>query len=133
MQRNEKSTDAAMDPAALYQEETFTDRKVGTLRRLTPVKPDGSPDPGRAVLYLGQAQFLTPMGTLPLGFEIEASTLSEAVSRFSDAARKAFENAMEELRELRREAASSIIIPEMGAGGMPGPGGLPGGGKIQLK
>lgn len=129
MQRNEKSADAAMDPAALYQEDTFTDRKVGTLRRLTPVKPDGSPDTARTVLYLGQAQFLTPMGALPLSFEIEASTLNEAVSRFPDAARQAFEHAMDELRELRREAASSIIIPEMGGGGMPGPGG----GKIQLK
>lgn len=133
MQRNEKSADAMMDATALYQEDTFTDRKVGTIRRLTPVKPDGSPDPARTVLYMGQAQFLTPMGALPLGFEIEAATLSEAVSRFPEAAQKAFENAMDELRELRREAASSIIIPEMGGGGVPGPGGLSGGGKIQLK
>jgi hypothetical protein len=37
--------------------------------------------------------------------------------------------------ELRREAASSIIVPEGGAGplgGPGGPGGLPGGGKIQM-
>lgn len=133
MQRNEKTSEATMDPTALYQEDSFTDRKVGTLRRLTPVKSDGTPDPARSVLYLGQAQFLTPMGALPLSFEIDASSLNEAVTRFPDAARQAFEQAMNELRELRREAASSIIIPEMGGGGMPGPGGLPGGGKIQLK
>lgn len=132
MQRNEKTSEATMDPTALYQEDSFTDRKVGTLRRLTPVKSDGTPDPTRTVLYLGQAQFLTPMGALPLSFEINASSLNEAVSRFPDAARQAFEQAMNELRELRREAASSIIIPEMG-GGMAGPGALPGGGKIQLK
>lgn len=133
MQRNERSAEATMDPAALYQEDNFADRKVGSIRRLTPVKPDGSADPTRPVLYLGQAQFLTPMGALPLSFEITATSLTEAVARFPDAARQAFEHAMEELREMRREAASSIIIPELGGGGMAGPGGLPGGGKIQLK
>ena len=35
---------ATMDSAQIYREETFTDRKVGTIRRLTPVAADGSPD-----------------------------------------------------------------------------------------
>ena len=41
---------------------------------------------------------------------------------------------MQELQEMRREAASSIIVPESGGGamgGLPG-GGIPGGGKIQM-
>jgi hypothetical protein len=36
---------------------------------------------------------------------------------------------MEQLRELRRQAASSIVVPDMSKGGM---GGLGGGGKIQM-
>ena len=40
---------------------------------------------------------------------------------------------MEELKELHREAASSIVLPEAGGGGLGGMGGIPGGGgKIQL-
>jgi hypothetical protein len=36
---------AAMDATQIYREETFTDRKVGTIRRLTPVTADGSTTP----------------------------------------------------------------------------------------
>lgn len=120
-----------MDPASLYREEVFTDRKVGTIRRLTPVKTDGSMDASRKMLYQGQTQLLTPVGTLPLAFEIEAGTLAEAVEKFAASAKVAVERAVRELQELRRETASSIVIPERGAGGF-GPGGMPGGGKIQI-
>jgi hypothetical protein len=120
-----------MDPAELYREEVFTDRQAGTLRRLTPVKPDGSTDAARAVIYVGQAQLLTPVGALPLSFEIDARSLREAIERFPQAAKVAVDQAVEELKDLRREASSSIVIPEAG-GGMGGPGGVPGGGKIQL-
>ncbi len=121
-----------MDPAALYREEVFTDRKVGTIRRLTPVKADGSADAGRQVVFVGQAQLLTAVGALPLSFEIPAKTLEEAVAKFGDATKLAVERAMQEIQEMRRQAASSIVIPESGAGGF-GPGGMPGGGKIQLR
>lgn len=127
----DKPMDARMDPAALYREEIFTDRKVGTIRRLIPVKSDGSADAARPTYYIGEAQLLTAMGTLPLSFEIEAKSLDEAVARYGDAAKQAFERALHELQELRRQAASSIVIPQQGVGGFP-PGGLPGGGKIKL-
>lgn len=122
-----------MDPAELYREEVFTDRKVGSIRRLTPVKADGSTDAARKVLYVGQAQLLTPVGSVPLAFEIDAGSLEEALKKFSPAAKQAVERTLKELQELRREAASSIVIPEPGvAGGLGGPGGVPGGGKIQI-
>lgn len=137
----DKAPDPQMDPAALYREEVFTDRKIGTVRRLTPVKADGTDDASRPVLYLGDAQVLTQVGTLPLSFEIPAKSLDEAVSKFGGAAKQAIERAMQELQELRRQAASSIVVPQggvPGGGGLPGgggplgPGGLPGGGKIKL-
>lgn len=120
-----------MDPATLYREEIFSDRKVGTIRRLVPIKPDATPDAGRAVVYVGQTQVLTTMGALPLSFEIEAQSLEEAVNNFGKAAKVAFERTMRELEEYRRQAASSIVIPERGTGGF-GPGGMPGGGNIQF-
>jgi hypothetical protein len=119
-----------MDPAQLYREETYTDRSAGTLRVLTPVKPDGSADPDRATVYVGQAQLYTPMGAVPLAFEIAAGSLREAVEKFGDAVKDAVEQAIEEAKQLRREAASQIVIPEAGPG-IGAPGGLPGG-KIKL-
>lgn len=124
------STDFSMEADDLYREEIFTDRRVGTVRRLTPVTRDGSDDPGREVHYVGQAQLLTPLGALPLTFEIQARNLEEAVAGFGAGAQQAAEQAIEELKELRRESASSILVPE--GGSMGGPGGLPGGGRIQF-
>lgn len=113
----------------LYREEAFTDRQVGSIRRLIPVKADGTPDDRRAVGYIGQTQILTPVGALPLTFEIEAASLEEAVRNFGGAAQQAAERAIEELRQMRREAASSLVLPDAGRGG----GGFPpGGGKIQF-
>jgi hypothetical protein len=126
-----KSPDTRMDPATLYREEIFSDRKVGTIRQLIPVKADTSHDTSRAVVYVGQTQILTTMGALPLSFEIEAKSLEEAVNNFGAAAKIAFERTMRELEDYRRQAASSIVIPERGSGGF-GPGGLPGGGNIQF-
>ena len=119
------------DGTSLYREDVFTDRKVGTIRVLTPVQANGSPDLVRKILYVGEAQLLTTAGALPLSFEIDAGSLEEAVSGYAAAARQEFERAVQELQELRRQASSSIIVPDRGMGGL-GPGGLPGGGRIKL-
>jgi hypothetical protein len=123
-------TDATMDAASLYREEIYTDRKVGTLRVLVPVRDDGSADATRPTIYQGEAQLMTNVGPLPISFDIEAGSLAEAVSRYAEATKAGVDRAMRELQELRRQASSSIVIPQGGAG-LP-PGGLGGGGKIQL-
>jgi hypothetical protein len=121
--------DVRLDPAGLYKEDTFTDRREGTLRRLTPVTADGEVDASRAVLFSGQTQLLTPAGVLPLVFELEAQTLQEALEQFPEGVKAALEQAIEEAREMRRESASRIVVPEVGASVGPGPGG---GGKIKF-
>ena len=121
-----------LDPKALYREDVFTDRRAGSIRRLTPVTADGSVDPTRPVLFSGQTQLLTPAGVLPLGFELEAGALEEALKKFPEGVRVALEQAIDEARELRREAASRIVVPEVG-GGVPGPGPVSGGGKIKFR
>lgn len=128
---NERAGESNMDPAGLYREEIITDRKIGTIRMLTPIKSDGSPDTARETVYGGEAQVMTNAGPLPIPFEIEAKSLDEAVRKFSGAAKEAIERTVKELQELRRQAASSIVVPQGGMGGL-GPGGMPGGGKIQL-
>jgi hypothetical protein len=122
--------DIQIDSANLYREDIFTDRKAGTIRRLVPVTKDGETDSSRHVLFSGQTQLLTPTGVLPLGFEIEATSLEDAINQFPAAVKEALEQAIEEAREYRRESSSRIVVPDVG--GMPGPGGIPGGGKIKL-
>jgi hypothetical protein len=123
-----RSADLRMDSKALYVEEVFTDRRVGTIRRLTPVDGQGAPDRAQPVTYTGETQVVTPVGTLPIAFEIDAASLAEAAEKFGELAKQAIERTMQELQEMRRQAASSIVVPQ---GGLP-PGGMPGGGKIQI-
>ena len=126
----QQSTELKVDAKALYMEEIFTDRRIGTIRRLTPVNEEGQRDTARAVLYMGETQVLTPAGALPIGFEIGAGSLGEAAEKFGSLAKEAIERTVKELQELRRQAASQIVIPQGGlppAGGMGGPGG-----KIQM-
>ncbi|HET8692780.1 MAG TPA: hypothetical protein VFM30_11655 [Steroidobacteraceae bacterium] len=120
---NERPADPQMSADALYREDVFTDQRVGTVRRMTPVKSDGSDDPSRPLIFIGQATIMTPMGSLPLSFELPAKTLAEAVAQFGPAAQQAIEDAARELQELRRQAASSIVIPEGGAASLKGMGG----------
>jgi hypothetical protein len=128
MAQETERAELRMDPATLYLEEVFTDRRVGTIRRLTPVTDQGTPDAARPVVFLGEAHVLTPMGTLPISFEIPARTLAEAVAAYGSAAERGLEDTARQLEELRREQASSIVVPGAGGpgGGMGGPGGLPG-------
>ena len=118
---------ASMDSTQIYREETFTDRKVGTIRCLTPVTADGAVDAARPVVFVGQAQVMTPMGALPISFELEASTLSGAIEKFGAAAEQAVQQTMRELQEMRREQASSLVIPDAAGGGLPNPDLLRGG------
>ncbi len=120
-----KSSELKLDPDKLYVEEIFTDRRIGTLRRLSPVTREGKPDAARAILYIGETQVLTPAGTLPIAFEIGAGSLEEAAEKFGPLAKEAIDRTVRELQELRRQATSSIVVPQ-------GPISGGAGGKIQL-
>jgi hypothetical protein len=108
---NSEQQDISMNPDELYLEESFTDQKIGSIRRLTPVTAEGQPDNSRTVLYIGQTQMMTPAGALPLTFEITATSLADAANQYADEAHKAMERTMEELKELRRQQASQIVVP----------------------
>jgi hypothetical protein len=121
-----------MDTADLYREELITDRKIGTIRVLVPITVDGAVDSGREHLYVGQAQVMTPMGALPISFEIPGKTLAEDVTAYPAGLRKAIAETERELQELRRQASSSIVIPEGGAGALKGFSGKGPGGGLQI-
>ena len=109
--------DITVDENNLYREETFTDLKVATLQRLTPIKPDGSADPSRETLFVGQTQLLSQAGPVPVHCPIEAASLSEAMEKFPAAVKQAVERLVEEAREIQRQEASRIVVP-----GSPGVG-----------
>lgn len=120
-----------MDRENLYREEVFTDLKLGSLRQLTPVKPDGSTDPAREVMYLGQTQVMSQAGPLPVSCSIEAKSLEDAIDQFPQAVQEAVERLIEEVKELQRQEASQILVP-----GLDPTGKVPGmdpSGKIQLR
>ncbi len=117
-----EAQDINMDPNNLYREEVFTDQKIGTIRRLTPVTAEGDIDSSRSVEYAGATQAMSPMGPIPINFELDANSIGEAAQKFAAAAEDALEKTIKELEELRRQQASSIVVPGQG-GGMPGSGG----------
>lgn len=121
--RSKDGREIKMDGGGLYREETFTDLRVGTIRRLVPVTVEGEEDRTRAARFTATAQVMTPSGPLPLSGGIEgAKTLAEAVERFPEAIGKAVGALREEMAALQRERASQIVVP--GQGGAGGPGGL---------
>jgi|SRR6185436_10480570 hypothetical protein len=118
-----------IDPNSLYREEIYTDRAMGLLRVMHPVSKEGTPDASRPTIFTGEAQLMTNVGPLPISFEIPGATLAEAIANYDDAAKEGVAHAMHEIAEMRRQASSSLVIPQGGA--LP-PGGPYGGGKIQL-
>lgn len=105
------SMNAQMDVNALVREEVVTDRKIGSIRVLTPITVDGMRDMNREVIYLGETQIMTQMGPLPISFEIKAKTLAEAVSGYAEAAKAGVEETIAKIEAMRREAATKIVTP----------------------
>ncbi|MGH0032768.1 MAG: hypothetical protein ACQGVC_23490 [Myxococcota bacterium] len=120
-----------VDTANLYREEVYTDLRVATIRKLVPVRADGSDDPGRPALFSGQTNLMSQAGPLPVECPIEAASLEEATAKFPEAIQQAVDRLVEEAKEMRRREASRIVVPggPLPGGGMPGGGGgMPGGG-----
>jgi hypothetical protein len=105
-----------VDLKNLYREEMFTDLKTGTIRRLTPVTAEGTPDSSRKAMFVGQTQVMTRAGPLPLDFELPGDSLEQAAKAFPAAVQKAVQEMVEQARELQREQASSLILPGQGPG-----------------
>src|SRR5260370_35055492 len=101
MAADEQALELRMDPSSLYREETFTDRRIGVIRMMRPVKTDGSIDLGRQILYVGEAQLLSPGGALPSTSEIEATPLGDAPQPFPPGASRAARRGIRPTQGLR--------------------------------
>ena len=114
---NSQQIDFKVDQDNLYREEAISDLKVASIRRLVPIKPDGSDDPSRTSIFMGNTQIMTPEGPLPLQATLEANSLSEAYAVFPDAMQKALAEMIRQIQEMQRKEKekkmedSRIIVP----------------------
>ena len=107
--------DLKLDANNLYQEELFTDLKTGAVRRLMPVKEDGSRDESREPIFMAQTQLMSPNGPLPVSCIIEeATTLSDSIKKFPEVVKKEVEKIIELAQKAQQEESSRIIVPGQG-------------------
>ena len=95
----------------LYLEESFTDLDLTSIRRLTPVKPNGIKDKNRKSIFVGHTQLMTPNGPRPIQSPLEARNLKEAMEKYPAAMKKAIENMLEQLKKLQQKEEPRIIVP----------------------
>ena len=105
------SINLAVNKANLYKEESYTDLKVCNLKRLLPVKPDGSPDKSRRTIFVGQTHIVTSSGPLPIQNVIQAKDLQQAFKKFPEAMKAAMDRLMEEAKKAQQKEDSRIIVP----------------------
>ena len=106
-----------IDGSNLWKEEHITDLKVGNIRKLTPIKLDGTEDEGRTATYSATTNIMTPSGALPISGEIEAANLEEAVEKFPEAINTAVKKLQEDMIRMQKEQASQIVTPDQLRGG----------------
>ena len=90
-EEHQESTDLKLDRGNLYKEETFSDLKIGMVKRMTPVKSDGSVDKTRKAVFVAHTSLMTPGGPLPLQAVIQAKDLQQAIKKFPDAMKAAMD------------------------------------------
>lgn len=101
----------------LFKEESFTDLEVGTIRKLTPIHPDGTEDNERKASFTATTNIMTPSGALPLNGEIKADSLEDAIAGFSEAVNKALQKLQDDMMKMQQEQANKIVTPDELRGG----------------
>ncbi|NOY68124.1 MAG: cytoplasmic protein [Deltaproteobacteria bacterium] len=117
MEDEVKNIKFTVDKANLFREESITDMKVASIRRLIPVKADGSVDTSRKEVFIGHTQLMSPDGPLPIQAYLNASSIQEAMEVFPEAMKKALGEMINEMQQMQRQQQqqkadeSRIIMP----------------------
>jgi hypothetical protein len=101
-----------IDRTNLYLEESFTDLRVGTIKRLKPVKADGTEDKSRRTVFVGHTSVMTPNGPLPIQNVIEAKELAQAIKKFPQALQESMDRLIEEVKKYQEQQQSQIQKPD---------------------
>lgn len=102
-QNQEQKIDFSVDINNLYREENITDLKVASIRKMIPVKPDGTKDEGRTELYFGHSQLMSPQGPVPLQAPLQANNLREAFEVFPEAMKKTLNEMVERAKQMQEQ------------------------------
>ena len=104
-----------VDRTNLYREEGFTDLKVASIRKMTPITADGKDDPSRSPLFFGHTQIITPQGPLPLQARLMANNLKEAIEAFPAVMEQEMAKMIDQIQKLQQQEKkrndSRIIVP----------------------
>ncbi|NOZ22343.1 MAG: cytoplasmic protein [Planctomycetes bacterium] len=112
----QEQMDFTVDSNNLYREDSITDLNVASIRKLVPIKPDGTDDDSRETMFFGHTQLMSPQGPLPLNAPLEANSLEEAMAAFPAAMQQALAAMVERIRKMqeqqqREQGGSNIITP----------------------
>ena len=102
----QQKIDFTVDRNHLYREESFTDIKVAAIRRLIPVKSDGTNDDSRSPIFMGQTQLITPNGPVMLQSLLNAKTIEAAMDEFPAAMQSQMNKIIAEAREKQEKGTS---------------------------
>ena len=107
--------DFTVDVDNLYREESLTDLKVASIRKLTPIKLDGSEDSDRKPIFYGHTQLMSAQGPVPIQSQLEVDTLEDAIKIFPEVMKKAMEELFEKYKKMseqqQQKDESRIIVP----------------------
>lgn len=103
--------DFTVNKDSLYREEGITDLKIASIRKLVPIKSDGTDDPSREAVFMGHTQLMSPSGPLPVQAPLKATTLEGAIAEFPSAMDQAVQQIVEEVQKMQREDSSRIVTP----------------------
>lgn len=95
--------DFTIDKENLYREESITDLKVASIRKMVPINADGTEDTSRNPVFIGNSQLMTPEGPLPIQAKLNATTLDEAMKEFPQAMKQSLNETIEHLRNMQQE------------------------------
>jgi hypothetical protein len=84
---------------------------MASIRRLTPVKPNGLKDKSRRQIFVGHLNIMTPQGPIPIQAPIDARNLKEAMEMYPEAMKIALKKMQEEVEKIKEKQESRIIVP----------------------
>ena len=103
--------DLSVNQETLYLEESFSDLDMASIRRLTPVKPNGLKDKSRKQIFVGHLNLMTPQGPIPIQAPIDARNLKEALEIYPETMKIALKKMKEEMEKMKEKQESRIIVP----------------------
>jgi len=117
MNDENQNVNFSVDKNNLYKEESVTDLKVASIRKLIPVKSDGTKDNDRKTIFVGHTQLMSPQGPIPIHSPLKGNSLEEAIDEFPGAMKIALSDMVEKAKKMQQEQQkqknddSRIIIP----------------------